>query len=154
MKKTNNSLALFIHVHAICSILGQITFFVNTNLASLFMTVGFSSSYVAFGFWLSSATFPRILVYFLVVWSIALPLLMLVFYFLFLLKRKAVPYLVIAGIDTLIVVSWVLSAILFQNWYGAMRFCADAIISLVIYIVMIRIVRKTRKTDGTLGTLS
>ena len=144
MKYTTSLSAPLIHVHAICSILGQIVFFVNTNVALLFMTVGFSSSYVAFGFWLSSVTYPRVLVYSLVVWSIVLPLLTIVFYLLFLLRRKTVPYLVIVGIDTLIVVSWVISAIFFQNWYGAMKFCVDAIISLVYWIIMIIAERRGR----------
>ena len=88
---------LWIHVHAVASIVGVVLFLFAPEASRIPLIVGASSYFYTVAFLDFGTVFTQMLIF----WVQGLPLLILIFYILFLCKKNAIPYLIIVAIDTL-----------------------------------------------------
>ena len=136
MKSEPGLIDYLIHMHGIFSILGMILFIPGFELSFALMTVGSSTYYVALG-WLWNPSLSILLTLFLVFWAVALPLLTLVFYILFVWKKHVVPYLLLVVLDGVVLISWAVYALCTGNAEGVGAMLVDLIATIGITVVML-----------------
>ena len=95
---------LWIHVHAVASLVGAVLLLFATEASRIPLIVGASSYFYTLAF----LDFGMVFLQMLIFWVQGLPLLILIFYILFLRKKNAIPYLIIVAIDTLIILGAVI----------------------------------------------
>ena len=109
---------LWIHVHAVASLVGVVLFLFAPEASKIPLIVGASSYFDTLAFLDFGTVFTPMLIF----WVQGLPFLILIFYILFLCKKNAIPYLIIVAIDTLIILGGAILALCqgltLDDWRG------------------------------------
>lgn len=140
MDKKSRMCAFFVHMYMFCSIAGICFLVASNDFATLLLSIGASSVYIAIGVFLAAIVnqFWGICSF---LWVVLFPLLLVVSY-IFAIKKHYSLMLLSVTLDTLISVLFVVYTVTTQNWHGFQQAIIDLVVSIGVLFVFVNLIRK------------
>lgn len=137
------TLKWLVHIYMACSIIGILLLFLSVGSEWLptpksgmaFLTIGASSGYIALGTFGAVET-STLWCVMSGIWCALLPAFLIVSY-IFAIRNVYIPFTIVAILDALITVAFLLFSWAIQNRYGVESFLPDAIISVVYTCILV-----------------